>query len=143
ATGTATPTGTTTATATATGTPNACLNYVTATATATIEAGTVLVAGSQTDDGTSSISLPFPVQFYGSTYATANVSTNGNLQFSSSSTQWTNAVLPYATFNNAVLPFWDDLDLSTGAAATSGIFTSTTGVAPNRVFNIEWRGCIY
>src|SRR5207302_3420997 len=34
------------------------------------------------------------------------------------------------------MPHWDDLRTdSTGG----GIFTSTSGVSPNRIFNIEWR----
>jgi hypothetical protein len=39
--------------------------------------------------------------------------------------------------NNLIAPHWDDL-LLTGA--TDGIYTSTSGTAPNRIFNIEWRG---
>jgi hypothetical protein len=43
------------------------------------------------------------------------------------------------------LPYWDDqrTDSNHGCAgfpgATCGIFTSVTGSAPNRIFNIEWR----
>jgi hypothetical protein len=79
-----------------------------------------------------------------------NASTNGNLQFSSTSTAYSNAALPTSTLNNAILPFWDDLDMRTATAACAtanggpcGIYTSTTGSAPNRVFNIEWRAVHY
>jgi hypothetical protein len=35
--------------------------------------------GNHCDDCTTAISLPFPFTFYGTTYTTANVSSNGNL----------------------------------------------------------------
>ena len=44
-----------------------------------------------------------------------------------------------------IFPYWDDqrTDVNTGCSSfpggTCGIFTSTTGTAPNRIFNIEWR----
>ena len=54
--------------------------------------------------------------------------------------------LPSATFNFAVMPHWDDLrtdQVGTGCTAYGGvgcgIFTTVEGVAPNRIFNIEWR----
>ena len=37
--------------------------------------------GNSCDDCTTPITLPFPVQLYDSTFNTANVSSNGNLQF--------------------------------------------------------------
>src|SRR5205807_7544266 len=37
-------------------------------------------------------------------------------------------------------PYWDDLRTD---GAGGGIFTSVTGIAPNRIFNIEWRACYY
>src|SRR5262249_39699706 len=40
------------------------------------------------------------------------------------------------TFTDAILPFWDDLRTD---GAGGGIFTSVSGSAPNRIFNIEWR----
>src|SRR4029079_14503241 len=66
-----------------------------------------------------------------------NAISNGNLQFNSTDTAFTKTCLPYAAANNAIMPHWDDF-LLTGAG--QGIFTSTVGVAPNRIFNIEWRG---
>lgn len=44
-----------------------------------------------------------------------------------------------------IFPYWDDLrtDIASGCATypfgTCGIFTSVTGSAPNRIFDIEWR----
>ena len=113
-------------------------SYVLATMTGqTIDPGTTLVPGSQADDATVLITLPFSYQFYNQNFTTLRASTNGNLQFTSNNTAFTNACLPAGGLNNALLPFWDDLILTGG---TNGIYTSVSGVAPNRIFNIEWRG---
>jgi plastocyanin len=114
--------------------------YIVTTATATIEAGGTLVTGSQGDDQFVNIPLPFPYTFYDQTYNSVNAITNGNLQFVSTNTTFTNACLPTATMNYLIAPHWDDLLTN---AAGDGIFTSTTGVAPNRIFHIEWRACLY
>jgi len=73
------------------------------------------------------------------------VSSNGNAQFATSDTAFTNVCLPWTTHANSIFPYWDDLrtDAQPGCAGfpggACGIFTSTTGTAPNRIFNIEWR----
>ncbi|HKA18702.1 MAG TPA: HYR domain-containing protein [Blastocatellia bacterium] len=92
--------------------------------------------GNHTDDGTTFISLPFNFTFYGQNFTGANVSSNGNLQFTSNNNGFTNACLPTAAMNNLISPFWDDLRTDQTAP---GIFTSISGLAPNRIFNIEWR----
>ncbi len=92
--------------------------------------------GNSGDDVNTAISLPFSFNFGGQAFSSVNASSNGNLQFTTSSTQWDNQPPPVAALGAAALVFWDDLRTNdTGR----GIFTSTTGTAPNRVFNIEWR----
>src|SRR5207249_4637242 len=49
--------------------------------------------------------------------------------------------LPTGSVNYAIMPYWDDIDMSTNSS--DGIYTSFNGVAGSRVFNIEWRGVIY
>jgi hypothetical protein len=99
-------------------------------------------SGNHYDDGTTTIALPFSFTFYGTSYNQAALCSNGNIQFNTVATDYANACLPYGNFNDAILPHWDDLrtDVPVG---TSGIFTSTSGVAPNRIFNIEWRAVYY
>ena len=112
--------------------------YTNATMTGqTIVPGTTLVPGSQEDDAAVLITIPFSYQFYDQNFTTVRASTNGNLQFSSSNATFSNACLPTGLLNNTLMPFWDDLILTGG---TNGIYTSVSGVAPNRIFNIEWRG---
>ena len=119
--------------------PTPCsVTYTQTTSTgATLDPGTTLVPGSNCDDCSNPVTLPFSFSFYGTPFTTVNAISNGNLQFSSADTTFTNTCLPYTAANNVIAPHWDDM-LLTGA--TDGIYTSTTGSAPNRVFNIEWRG---
>lgn len=99
--------------------------------------GVTLVPGSQADDVTTSVAIPFPYTAYGTVYNSVNVGTNGNLQFTTTNTAFTNVCpLPAAAMGVSFFPHWDDLILTN---AGEGIFTSTSGVAPNRIFNIEWR----
>ena len=103
--------------------------------------------GNHTDDLVTAVALPFSFTFYGTAFTTANVSSNGNLQFTTTNTQWANACpLPYSLFTDAIMPFWDDQCSGpcSGVTGTAyGIFTSTSGSTPNRIFNIEWRTAYY
>ena len=131
-------------------TPSACgvdANFVAASSTgAAIVPGTTLVPNSQGDDRVAQVALPFVFRFYGQQFSSVNASTNGNLQFSSANeTFFNNTCLPSQFVNNVIAPHWDDLDTSLGITTTftPGIYTSITGVAPNRIFNVEWRACLF
>ena len=96
--------------------------------------------GNHCDDCMTSITLPFPVYVYGTAYTTASVDSNGTLQFTTNASAYSNACLPGASLGRAFFPYWDDLyTLNSGY----GIFTTTTGSAPNRIFYIEWRAQYY
>jgi len=162
ATGTATPTNTPTATATAspsptptatptpsdpggspTSTPTAtptpmqtCCQYVTSSGTGTIMPG-IIDTGNHCDNCLTQITFPFPVSFYNSTFNQAYVSSNGNLQFAGNAPYLgTSCPLPNNCVNAAIFAYQTDLRTDD---PNDGIFTSVTGAAPNRVFNIEWR----
>jgi hypothetical protein len=93
------------------------------------------------DDCVTSVPLPFPITLYGATYSAANVSSNGTFQFTTASDSYANGCLPQAgTLGVAICPHWDDL-LTSGP--NEGIFTSISGSAPRRVFNVEWRAHYY
>jgi len=113
---------------------------VTSTTGASIVPGTT-DSGNHADDGTTSISLPFTYNFYGINYNSASLCSNGNIQFNTVNTAYVNACLAATGFSDAIYPHWDDLRTDTPAG--TGIFTSTTGVPPNRIFNIEWRASYY
>ena len=122
-----------------------CDTYITTTGTGTITPGDT-DTGNHCDDCYSSILLPFLVSVYGQTFATANATSNGALELIGNSAPYTHGcvTLPGA-WNMAILAFQGDLrtDQQAGCAAflggNCGIFTSVTGTAPNRQFNIEWR----
>jgi hypothetical protein len=99
--------------------------------------GTTFVVGSNCDDCAINVPLPFTVALYNQTFTTVNLGSNGNVQFISGDTTFTNVCLPFAGKDTHIDPHWDDL-LLTGAG--QGIYTAVTGVAPTRVFHIEWRG---
>ena len=131
---TPTPTASPTPTATATATP--CVGAYTITEIGgSIVPGTTDI-GNHGDDQVTTIALPFSYSLYGTTFTSVNLSSNGNAQFLTTDTAFTNQCLPWTTHNYTIFPYWDDLYLVNSGF---GIFTSVSGTAPNRIFNIEWR----
>ena len=89
------------------------------------------------DDTFSTLNIGFPVTYFGQTYSTAYVSSNGFLALGSSSgaNAHLNAAVPgTAAPNGFVSPFWDDLNPGAGGAVYAGV----TGAAPNRTLHVEW-----
>ncbi|MEO8287485.1 MAG: S-layer homology domain-containing protein [Chloroflexota bacterium] len=120
--------------------PTICSNYNIVESTGTIVPGTTDI-GNHTDDNTTNIALPFAFNLYGQSFTSVDLGPNGNAQFSSANIDWTNDCLPSTTIpTNVIMPYWDD---QITAPAGKGIFTSISGTAPNRIFNIEWRTCAY
>ena len=139
--------GTPTPTPTPTGTPAGCGTYTTATGTGTITPGDT-DTGNDCDDCTTPITLPFPVSVYGTSYTSVLVESNGTLQLTGDTAFFATGCnpLPNANYGQTLFPYYDDLrtdDLNTpdcvNFASGCGVFTSVSGTAPNRVFNIEWR----
>jgi hypothetical protein len=101
--------------------------------------------GNHVDDGTTPITLPFSYTIYDQTFTSANVDSNGTLQFVSPVSIFTNTCLPDTSRTYLIFPYWDDqrTDAQSGCSVfpggTCGIFTSVSGTAPDRIFNIEWR----
>ena len=96
--------------------------------------------GNHCDDCVTTIALPFSYSLYDQIYNAITVSSNGNAQLTVLDAAYSNICLPWTTHDYTILPYWDDLyTLNTGF----GIFTSVTGTAPNRIFNIEWRAQYY
>ena len=92
--------------------------------------------GNHGDDEVTTVALPFPYSLYDQTFNSINLSSNGNAQFTTTDAAFTNQCLPWNTHDYTIFPYWDDLYLVNGGF---GIFTSISGSAPNRIFNIEWR----
>ncbi|OGL42779.1 MAG: hypothetical protein A2161_04255 [Candidatus Schekmanbacteria bacterium RBG_13_48_7] len=95
-------------------------------------------AGLVDDDDSADISIPFNFQFYGNTYSTVTISTNGYMAFGGENgSDWSNDPMPdISSPNNIICPFWDDLDFSLGGL---GAFYTTLGTTPDRIFAVMWR----
>ena len=90
------------------------------------------------DDTFSTLAIGFPVSFFGASYTTAFVSSNGFLALGSNAgaNAHLNAAIPStAAPNGFFAPFWDDLNPSAGGAVYAGV----TGAAPNRTLHVEWH----
>ncbi|SCL34094.1 Glucose/arabinose dehydrogenase, beta-propeller fold [Micromonospora rhizosphaerae] len=92
------------------------------------------------DDQYQQITLPFPVPFYGGSYSTAWVDTNGVITFTTpNGSAWNHGAIPSPPAANkpnlAAYPLWDDLVVDSSAS----VRTAVTGTAPNRRFIVEWR----
>jgi subtilisin family serine protease len=120
--------------------PSGSTNYwITQSAVANIVPGTA-DTGNHGDDDTNVIALPFSYTFYGQSFTNVTVDTNGKLHFGGGTSDYQNTCLPAFGYSNTVFAFWDDLETD---GPGGGIFTSVSGGAPNRVFNIEWRATSY
>ena len=120
------------------------IGYIVIPGTATIVPGTNLVPGSQCNDCTAIVNFPFRARLYDGVFSSARVGSNGTLGYLGNVNPSTNNCLPSSAFNYAILPHWDDLDTSSRTACNGpcGIYTSISGAASSRIFNIEWRATL-
>ena len=131
--------------------------YVITQGTDTIVPGNTDI-GNHCDGCDTFIPLPFNFQLYGTTYNGVNVSDNGRLDFVNVNEPggYITACLPappgYFTglpYDNTIFALWQDMrtdvvgDGCDSFSSGCGVFTSVTGSAPNRIFNIEWRTVLY
>ena len=142
-----------TATATPTATPSGC-QYTFATGSDPIVPGTT-DTGNHIDDGDTFVALPFPFSLYDQTYNGVNVNSNGRLDFVciNEPVGYLSACLPapdnQCSYAYTIFPLWSDYRTDvvgegcSAFASGCGIFTSVSGTAPNRIFNIEWRAVYF
>lgn len=146
---TPTPTSTATATPTATHTPTPCGQYWTTSGTLPIVPGTT-DTGNHCDNCDTAVILPFPFRLYGVSYTSVMVSSNGRLDFLCNNEPFVGGVcLPVGAYNcpfdYTIFPYWTNFLTVSGLQGCQawtngcGIFTSVSGIRPNRIFNIEWH----
>ena len=134
-----TPTPTATASPTPTATASCTPSYTFTSGTGTIVPGTT-DTGNHCDDCTTVISLPFSVTLYDQTFTSATVGSNGIFAFGTNPNAFGGSCLPVTAATYATMPFYRDQRTdAVGGCTGCGIFTTTTGTAPNRVFRVEYR----
>ncbi|MEK6608599.1 MAG: hypothetical protein AABZ30_13140 [Myxococcota bacterium] len=93
--------------------------------------GTALSLG---DDTSETVAIGFSFLYYGTAQTTAAVSSNGVLGFPTLTSSFANSCLPVEA--NTIYAFWDDLyPPQTG----STVRYATSGSAPSRTFEVQWR----
>jgi hypothetical protein len=93
--------------------------------------------GNSCDDcATVGVPIGFSFDFYGATHTTANIVSNGNLQFTTANSGFTNPTLPTAAIGPTLLPFWDDLRTD---CSDDAIYVRTVGAPGSRQFIVQWR----
>jgi hypothetical protein len=111
--------------------------------TGTITGGGANIGNQSDDQVTNNIPIGFDFIFYDKTYNTVNLSSNGNLQFTTFNTLYSPRPLPDAGFGPSIFPFFTDLHLGTIYRPNAGIYTQVLGTAGNRIFCAEWKGVFY
>ena len=111
--------------------------------------------GNRCDDCDTAISLPFSFQLYDQTFTAANVNSNGRVDFATVNEPggFATSCLPASPnigpFDLTIFPLWQDMRTDivgegcAGFPTGCGVFTSVSGTAPNRIFNIEWRTVLF
>lgn len=90
------------------------------------------------DDNAAQVILPFPFSYYGQTYTSVWISTNGFLDFLQGDIAYTNTAIPTTQIpNGSIYAYWDDLYVDGSAS----VRTQALG-SPNR-FVVEWRNVHY
>ena len=102
------------------------------------------------------VTLPFSFQLYDQTFTGVNVSSNGRLDFvvANEPGGYITACLPappnVGPYDFTIFGAWEDQRTDFGLSGCAsfpggncGVFTSVSGSAPDRVFNIEWRTVLF
>jgi Ca2+-binding RTX toxin-like protein len=104
---------------------------------APLEVGTNLF---QTDDSEATVTLPFPFNFYGTSYTTATIGANGAIAFPSGQ-QIDDAPVDLDQNDQLMIaPWWSDWNPGSDGAAAGVVLRGTVGEAPHRVFVVWWHG---
>jgi subtilisin family serine protease len=95
------------------------------------------LVGADGDDAFSTLNIGFSIPFFGQSYSTAYISSNGFLTLGSNAgaNAYLNAAIPTTAVPNGVIaPFWDDLY----PGATGSVHAGVGGAAGSRVLYVEW-----
>lgn len=87
------------------------------------------------DDDEAPLTFPFPVLYQNQLFTTATLGNNGAISLGTQTAQvgFSNTAMD-PTVANGLYPFWDDM-----GTAGPGIWVDVLGVAPNRLYIIQWN----
>ncbi len=91
------------------------------------------------DDATVQVALGMDFNFYGTTYTSAYLSSNGVIMFGGPNTAWTNSDLTTNQFSGApaIFTYWDDL-ITPDSDPARGVYYETIGTTPgSRKFVVQ------
>ena len=103
-----------------------------------VTSGTFLLLG---DEDARTVQLPFVFPFYGSTYSSVDIHSNGALTFGAVGyLPWDHTCGGLPTITPRIWAWYDDLDPTDIELVTPvpGVYRSIVGAAPERVFVVEW-----
>ena len=116
--------------------------YTCDTATAAFVAGTTKLALAGEDEAVAVTQLPFPVPYYGKSYSSLWVSTNGFISFTDPAgrNDYNGVSLPdrHDAPVAALAPYLSDLVIDDA----SGVWTAATGTGAGQRFVVEWRNAL-
>jgi hypothetical protein len=94
-------------------------NYTKTSATYSWDASATTASGLTSDDQAVTVNIGFGFNFYGTTYTTVNICSNGFINFGTSSTAYSPAAIPNTAAPNAMIAgLWRDLNVSGGGSIT-------------------------
>lgn len=93
-------------------------------------------AYSLADDASATVTLPFAFDFYGTSYSTAEIASNGFVRLGAgAATDYRNVSIPSIDDPNAfIAPAWDDWAPNQGGTVSARLI----GSSPNRVYVVTW-----
>ncbi len=102
--------------------------------------GTTAFNGYSDDGSRGPINIGFSFDFYGNSYSTLYVSSNGMVSFGSGNTAYANTDLTTnANPTQAVIvPYWDDLVVDPNNPTNGNVYYETLGNPGSRQFVVEW-----
>jgi hypothetical protein len=95
------------------------------------------------DDVTANINLGSAFSFYGTSFNSVAMSTNGNIQFGSSATNFGNDPIPTTDFAGAIAAFWDDIVVPAGGSKYEYFAASPTSALAGPVSVFSWLGTTF
>ena len=87
------------------------------------------------------VPLGFTFRFNNTDYTHVNINSNGKLYFDNANdTSYSNTYFPDSQVDQAIYPYWDDLNMGDCNDRHGSIRYETFGTAPNRRFVVSWEG---